>query len=396
MTRAMSSPRLAGFAALLSVLSSARLMAEVSLTSANPSWTAFSTSGIGVAYVDIRLKPGTLPINASFAVETESSSPAFSVSTTRLSLGRTGTARLVVRSSGATQILVRLRELTRGAQTLETSVRFYGPLSVNPSTNRITLDDTLLLSVTGGIPPYTLTATPSDILYFRPDGSAVPQGTRGGPVTISVTDSRKKRVSAPTTLVRLPTKPSVDASKWSIPYAVGMPLRPSSLTNSAGWSFDFPKPPIGRVGYITQDVSSTYLRASALQARFSVISDPGVVFDHHTEPQNTSDFPAHVRLYLQKGNISNEANTRWWSNPIAIQITPGNAVLRVPLEPSQWSNLYGVRGDADTATSAAFREVLENLSEIGFTMGGGFFYGHGVRVIGGNARFILTGFEAIP
>ena len=93
--------------------------AEVTLSSVHPSWTPLNKAGIGTAYVDIQLKPGTQPANASFAVEARSDSPRFTLSTTKLTLGRTGSARLAIRSTGATNVLVRLRELTSGGQTLE-------------------------------------------------------------------------------------------------------------------------------------------------------------------------------------------------------------------------------------------------------------------------------------
>ena len=384
---------LAMFAGLLAARAA---FAEVTVSSLHPSWTALSSAGIGTAYMDIQLKPGTQPSNAIFAVEAISASPRFTVSTTKLTLGRTGTARLAIRSTGATNVLVRLRELTSGRQTLEASVNFYGALTLDVSTNSITLDDTLRIQVYGAVPPCTITATPSDLLDIRPDGTAVARGARSGVVMLMVTDARKRKSVGSYVQVRVPVQPSLDAASWKIKYGIGHPPTPTRLTNAPGWFFDFPKLPQGRIGYVTQEVGGSYLRGSALQMRFTVVADPGVFFDHRTAPNNTSDFPAHVRFYLQRGSFSNEANSRWWSNPIAVQIAPGDAVLRVPLDPSQWSNLWSAKGDADAATSAAFRHTLENLSEVGFTMGGGFFYGHGVRVGGGNARFILTGMEVVP
>lgn len=378
------------------ILAAGSAFSEVTMTSVSPSWTPLSTAGIGTAYVDIKLKPGTLPANASFAVEATSASPRFTVSTTKLTLGRTGTARLTVRSTGSTNVLVRLRELTSGGQTLEASVNFYGALTLAVSTNSITLDDTLRIQVYGAVPPCTITATPSDLLDIRPDGTAVARGARSGVVTLAVTDARKRRSVGSYVIVRVPFQPSLDAASWRLKYGIGHPPTPTRLTNAPGWFFDFPKLPKGSIGYVTQEVGGSYLRGSALQMRFTVVADPGVFFDHRTEPNNTSDFPAHARFYLQRGSLSNEPNSRWWSNPIAVQIAPGDAVLRVPLDPSQWSNLWSAKGDADPETTAGFHGVLENLSEVGFTMGGGFFYGHGVRVGGGNARFILTGMEVVP
>lgn len=378
------------------LLTARSAFSEVIFTTVHPSWTALNTAGVGTAYVDIKLKPGTLPANASFAVEASSDSPRFTVSTARLTLGRTGTARLAIRSTGATNVLVRLRELTSGGQTLEASVNFYGALTLAVSTNSITLDDTLRINVYGAVPPCTITASPSDLLDIRPDGTAVARGARSGVVMLMVTDARKRKSTGSYVHVRVPFQPSLDAASWKLKYGVGHPPTPTRLTNAPGWFFNFPKLPNGKIGYVTQDAGGSYLRGSALQMTFTVEADPGVFFDHRTAPNNTSDFPAHVRFYLQRGSFSNEANSRWWSNPLAVKIAPGTAVLRVPLAPSEWSNLWSARGDADAATTAGFHGVLENLSEVGFTMGGGFFFGHGVRVGGGNARFVLTGMEVVP
>ena len=40
--------------------------------------------------------------------------------------------------------------------------------------------------------------------------------------------------------------------------------------------------------------------------------------------------------------------------------------------------------------------MLKNMGHIGVTFGGGCFFGHGVNVSGGAARFIMTRFELKP
>ena len=369
--------------------------AEVFVTSGHPSWTPFNRLGSSTAVVDIRLKPGTSPANAVFAVETLPPSGAFQLSTTRLALSKVGTARLSVVSTGVTNLLIRLRELTAGGQTLSASLNFYGPLSMAPSHTILHGDQVLNPGIAGGVPPYVLKATPDDLLTFLPDGTAIPRGSKSGPVSLIVTDSKKKTASAQV-IVKLPTRLSLDASKWTIRSAVAL-LRPSPLTNSAGWFFDFPTVASGRsVGYVTQNVGFSYIQARAIEARFTILTEGPVVFDHRTETFNTSDYPAHLRLLIQKGSISLDPNGRWWSNPLAVKLEAGSFVFRVPLDPDQWSNVAGQMGDADDAARAAFAKALANPSEIGFTLGGGFFFGHGDRVSGGPARFVFTGFEWLP
>jgi hypothetical protein len=42
---------------------------------------------------------------------------------------------------------------------------------------------------------------------------------------------------------------------------------------------------------------------------------------------------------------------------------------------------------------AGFKQAMANLGNVGFAFGGGCFYGHGVRVSGGGARFAVTGYH---
>jgi hypothetical protein len=39
---------------------------------------------------------------------------------------------------------------------------------------------------------------------------------------------------------------------------------------------------------------------------------------------------------------------------------------------------------------AGFQQAIANLGSVGFSFVGGCYYGHGVRVSGGGARFALT------
>ena len=379
---------------LLPLLACALARAEVYVSTATPSWTALNAAGKGVAHVDIRLRPGTTPANASFVVETIPASGRFTLSAPRLTLSRAGSARLTVTSLGESAVKVILREVTSGGQTLSAELNFHGPLAIKPTavvSNTAPFD----LGISGGVPPYTLKATPADILGFRPDGTAAAHGSKAGMVVVTVTDARRKTARGEV-LVRLPASPSLQASNWLVRSTVAI-IRPVNLTNAPGWFLDFPTVASGRnVGYVMEAMPFRYIAGSALEARFTLVTEGPVVFDHRTAPNNTSDFPAHVRFLLQNGPISLDAHGRWWSNPIAVKLQPGSFTLRVPLDPGQWSNVWGQVGDLDDSTRAGFAHVLANISEMGFTFGGGFFFGHGVRVSGGSARFILTGFDVLP
>ena len=48
------------------------------------------------------------------------------------------------------------------------------------------------------------------------------------------------------------------------------------------------------------------------------------------------------------------------------------------------------KGDYDVATTAGFVQALRQLGNVGFVFGGGCYYGHGVNISGGTARFTLS------
>jgi hypothetical protein len=45
-----------------------------------------------------------------------------------------------------------------------------------------------------------------------------------------------------------------------------------------------------------------------------------------------------------------------------------------------------------SAAAAGFRQAIANLANVGFSFGGGCFYGHGVHVSGAIARFAIANF----
>jgi hypothetical protein len=54
--------------------------------------------------------------------------------------------------------------------------------------------------------------------------------------------------------------------------------------------------------------------------------------------------------------------------------------------------VYGKSGDDDATALAGFQDALGNLGRVGMTFGGGCFFGHGVNVSGGTARFALISY----
>jgi hypothetical protein len=187
----------------------------------------------------------------------------------------------------------------------------------------------------------------------------------------------------------------LDPGAWDIRYSPSMPAHPAADRN--GWSFDFPDCG-GRsacsVNYVTTRVDMA--ASQSIKATFAVTINGPVQFHYKLERDNTCDSPARVRLFIQrKGDDLTGAKEfwRWWSNPVSLQLGSGAGELTAALAPSEWLSVFGKRGDASAAAREGFQLALREIGNVGFTFGGGCFYGHGVNITGGTARFTLTGFS---
>jgi len=265
-------------------------------------------------------------------------------------------------------------------------------------------DQCIPMTVIGGIPPYHLSVSSSEIAYINED-TAVCGKSKSGTFTVSAYDETPRKPLTTTYTfanVQPMTQASLDPKSWQKIYwkdANGnrLPISNPNSHPAGGVTFDFPAINQGVAGYFTYLAGFTYVQGKSLRARFAIETEGPVEFDYKTEPENTCDFPAHGRFYIQdhRGISPNELG-RWWSNPLAIKLEQGESDLEVPLEPIEWTSVYGKRGDFSPETIKKFRDVLSNPAEIGFTFGGGCFFGHGVRTVNGKARFILRSMELVP
>ncbi len=188
---------------------------------------------------------------------------------------------------------------------------------------------------------------------------------------------------------------SLSPSAWSVRYSSGVTL--SALSGMAGWSFLFPTGS-GHVNYLTTPTSKPLTGSLTFTAQVIVTS--GVPrFLAAPEVGNTCDTPASVRAYVEQvydargpGHdiIYAPATYRWWSNPIALQLSEGVATVTTPIDPSQWSDTDGHLG---TDELVGFQDAMAHPAAVGLTFGSGCFFGHGVVVSGGTARFVLTNFQ---
>ena len=184
---------------------------------------------------------------------------------------------------------------------------------------------------------------------------------------------------------------------WEIRFSYDMPKHPNA--DGSGWAFDFPKGTnctVKRgcpgVHYVTTNYTKSIPAHSILTLSFRIEADSSSVFNFKLEKDNTCDAPpSSVRAILQRADDDlYAANNRFWSNPISVVLAPGEYTMTVELSPDQWTNVDGER------SASGFAEMLKNMGNIGVTFGGGCFFGHGVNVSGGAARFIMTCFELKP
>ncbi len=205
-------------------------------------------------------------------------------------------------------------------------------------------------------------------------------------------------VSAKHKPIPTPTGISLSPTAWQVRYSSGVRLQP--LVGMAGWFFDFPADP-DTVNYITTVYATPLMMGATVIASVQIVTTAGdPVFDYGFGSDNPCVTPATARLYVEQAYAvkhcpscdatSAPPTYRWWSNPAAITLGLGAVSLAVPVDPTQWSDTDGHFG---VDALQGFSDAIAHPAAIGFTFGGGCFFGHGVSVLGGSARFVLTGFS---
>jgi hypothetical protein len=124
--------------------------------------------------------------------------------------------------------------------------------------------------------------------------------------------------------------------------------------------------------------------------RYRIEAAPGVRILPVTAPQ----LPSIITLYFQRGgdDWSGEGPFeafRWYAT-FASQspVTPGEHVLVAPLG----GNWTAVERSSARTNPMAFRQALAGADQVGFVLGGGSGYGHGVFATG-PARLVVTQFR---
>jgi len=179
---------------------------------------------------------------------------------------------------------------------------------------------------------------------------------------------------------------SLDPQNWYIFYSSGVPLHPSADPTGA-WSFEFPSTGTGgHVNYIQTPFNVTAIPDSVTitfriennRAQYAV-NDP------------TDILPATIHVFFEQQNDNlRDPNGRWWATASKYNLgSQDNTTITftVPLTPDQWSNVYGQRD------SSSFYAALSNVGWIGMTCGGQYFFGHGVGLSSGSAKYVLAGLK---
>jgi len=197
-----------------------------------------------------------------------------------------------------------------------------------------------------------------------------------------------------------------DASTWEFLYSPGMPAKPAA-SPGGGWYFDFPvhqgdfsvclNPATVSKCNSVNWVSTRYFQPLTQNNRNAITMDVDItttgnpVFNRF-DTSNGSTVPASARfiLYYRYGN--GEEYARWWSNPLTMYLKPGRQTLTVPFKPDQWSSVYGKKASDNPTALSWFNDTLSTGGAIGIVFGGGSFFGHGINVSNGTARFTVKNF----
>ena len=170
-------------------------------------------------------------------------------------------------------------------------------------------------------------------------------------------------------------------------YSRGAPLRPTPR-RGGGFQIDLPRAP-GSVHYVTFRHGSLAGK-SRIVMRYRIEAAPGVRIAPPSAPQGAGM----ITLYFQRAGDNWSARGRYetyrWYATFATQspLTPGDHQMVAPLD----GNWTAVETSSARTNPAAFREAIAHADQVGFVLGGGDGYGHGVFA-SGRARLIVTQFR---
>jgi hypothetical protein len=167
----------------------------------------------------------------------------------------------------------------------------------------------------------------------------------------------------------------------------GVPLHPSPR-RGGGFQIDLPQAP-GSVHYVTFS-HGPLAGKRRIVMRYRLEAAPGVRLLAASDGRSESM----ITLYFQRAADNWSGRGRFeayrWYATFATQtpVTPGDHLMVAPLD-GDWT---AVERSSVRTRPAAFRDALAQADQVGFVLGGGDGYGHGVFATG-RARLIVTEFR---
>jgi hypothetical protein len=122
---------------------------------------------------------------------------------------------------------------------------------------------------------------------------------------------------------------------------------------------------------------------------FQITTIGSPVINWQSEPNNTcTGVPAAAHLMIGGYDLTQTQNylgyvewDRWWAPLTTTPLVAGTYSYAIPLANGYWSDVYGNSvSSASALNGQGFAFVLASPQRVGLTLGGGCFYGHGVRV----------------
>jgi hypothetical protein len=185
-----------------------------------------------------------------------------------------------------------------------------------------------------------------------------------------------------------------DAGRWVIGpiigrrnFSVGMPLHPTPR-RGGGFHIDLPRAP-GSVHYVTFPHGSLAGKRR-IRLRYRVEVERGTRLVASSDPV----YPGVITPYFQRAGDDWTGRGRFetyrWYATFATKVLEGGVFEIVAPLDNRWT---AVQTSSARGAPRAFQEALANADQVGFVLGGGDGYGHGVHAVGGRARLIVTDFR---
>ncbi len=127
-----------------------------------------------------------------------------------------------------------------------------------------------------------------------------------------------------------------------------------------------------------------------IEATFT-ISGADSAFTYYGEAAGSSLPAASVRLFFETSNAGGFAPTEyWWANEASATLANGTFTIAATMTPSsiEWGDFYG----AGAYSASGFTAAASNVTGIGLSFGGGYFYENGVATTDGSGTLTLSSF----